>query len=47
MRVGFFMSVAIWVVVAFLAGCSFQVGIDWNGKTDKSNTTESPSYRKK
>ena len=38
------LGLAVWIAL-MLSGCSFNVGIDWNGKTDKSNTTESPKFR--
>jgi len=33
-------------ILGMLSGCTVHFGVDYTGKTDKSNTTESPNYRR-
>lgn len=37
-RNGILIMLAVYLV-AFSTGCSFQVGVDWNGETAKDNRT--------
>ncbi len=34
------------IIIVWLSGCTFHVGVDYTGKTDKSNVSESPNFRK-
>lgn len=33
MRLGLLASVVLWILILTLTGCSFHVGMDWNGET--------------
>jgi hypothetical protein len=34
------------IIVVWLSGCTVHFGIDYTGKTDKSNVSESPNFRR-
>lgn len=33
------------IILVWLSGCTVHFGIDYTGKTDKSNVSESPNFR--
>ncbi len=39
------MAILIAIVCVNLSGCTVHFGVDYTGKTDKSNVSESPNFR--
>lgn len=34
------------IMAVYLSGCTVHFGVDYTGKTDKSNVSESPNFRR-
>ena len=39
-------AVVITAILVALSGCSFHIGVDYTGKSGKSNITETPDFRR-